>query len=244
MKKKRTMIWGFHPVSEALLANRRLFNKLYLVQDKRGRREKIAQLADAANIEIDWVSAAQLNEIMGHERHQGVAAITNGYPYVSLDQIIAIHPQAPFLLALDQVVDPHNLGAMARTALCAGMHGMILLKDRAAAPTASASKASAGALEHLAVARVTNMVQALKGLKTQGLWIAGADRHGDTNLYDADLSGPLVLVVGGEEKGLRPLVRQECDFVMAIPQVGTLGSLNASVAAAVIIYESFRQRRE
>ena len=147
-----------------------------------------------------------------------------------------------WLLLLDQVVDPQNFGAMVRTAHCAGMQGIILTKDRSAPPSAAASKASAGALEHMFVAYATNLVEVIKGLKTNGVWVAGADRGGDRPLFDADLAGPLALVIGGEDKGLRPLVRKHCDFTLSIPQTGPVGSLNASVAAAVIIYESYRQR--
>jgi 23S rRNA (guanosine2251-2'-O)-methyltransferase len=244
MAKNPTILWGYHPVWEALQARRREIFGLFLVQDKMGRLEKMARLAQASGVKVQMVSTQQLTEMVGHDRHQGVAAHTAGYPFVSLEQILAADPKALFVLVLDQIVDPQNLGAMARTAHCAGIHGMVIPKDRAAAPTAAASKASAGALEHIPLARVTNVAKALNSLKARGLWIVGADRHGDTNLFDADLTGPLALVIGGEEKGLRPLVKQQCDFSVAIPQVGPIGSLNASVAAAVLMYEAFRQRRK
>lgn len=242
MAKSSTMLWGYHPVGEALRARRRKITKLLLVQDQRGRRDRLARMAEDAGIEVAWVREQQLTQMVGHDRHQGVAAQSDGYPYATLDQILALDPKAPFILALDQIVDPQNLGAMARTAHCAGVHGMIIVKDRAAAPSAAASKASAGALEHMRLVRVTNLVAVLKKLKAEGFWIAGADHHGNNSLFDVNLTGPLVLVIGGEEKGVRPLVRQQCDFTMAIPQVGTIGSLNASVAAAIVIYEAFRQR--
>ncbi len=244
MTQISTLLWGYHPVWEAMQAGRRKIDKLYLVEGQRGRRKQVAQLAVAAGVKVQWIAAHVLTEIVGHDRHQGVAARSGPYPYVPLDRILKVNSRAPFVLALDQIVDPHNLGAMARTAHCAGIHGMIILKDRAAAPTSAASKASAGALEHMLLTRVTNLVNTLKQLKALGLWIAGADHQGETPLFDADLTGPLVLVIGGEEKGLRPLVKQHCDFTMAIPQAGDVSSLNASAAAAVFIYEAFRQRND
>jgi 23S rRNA (guanosine2251-2'-O)-methyltransferase len=175
-----------------------------------------------------------------------VAARTEAYPVSSLEEILsqpAAEGQAPWLVLLDQVVDPQNFGAIVRTAYCAGVHGVVAPKDRSAPPTPAASKASAGALEHMRVAYVTNLAAAAQRLKTQGFWIAGADQEGAQCVFDADLKGPLALIIGGEEKGLRPLVKKQCDFTLAIPQTGRIGSLNASAAAAVIIYEAFRQRR-
>lgn len=244
MAKNITLLWGYHPVWEALQARRRKMYGLFIAQDKRGRRDKMARLANQAGVNVQWVSVQELTEMVGHDRHQGVAAQAAGYPFVSLEQILAVDATAPLLLVLDQIVDPQNLGAMARTAQCAGIHGIVITKDRAAMPTAAASKASAGALEHMLVARVTNLTKMLKGLKANGLWIAGADHHGESTVFDTELTGPLALVMGSEEKGLRPLVRQQCDFTLAIPQVGPIGSLNASVAAAVLMYEAFRQRRK
>ena len=148
----------------------------------------------------------------------------------------------PWLLLLDQIVDPQNFGAIVRSAHCAGMHGVIVPKDHSAPPSAAVSKASAGALEHIRLAEVTNLVATIGELKAKGLWIAGADRWGAQSIYETDLKGPLAIVIGGEEKGLRPLVKKNCDFCISIPQVGPVGSLNASAAAAVIIYEAFRQR--
>lgn len=244
MARPSSTLWGYHPVWEAVQARRRKIHRLYLVQDKRGRRDQIFRLAQSADIAVQWVSARQLTEIVGHDRHQGVGARLEGYPYASLEQILEVDPKRAFVLVLDQIVDPQNLGAMARTAHCAGIHGVVIPKDRAAEPTAAAIKASAGALEHMRLARVTNLAKALKSMKASGLWIAGADHHSATTLFDADLTGPLALVIGGEEKGLRPLVKQQCDFTMAIPQMGAIGSLNASAAAAVMIYEAFRQRKK
>jgi 23S rRNA (guanosine2251-2'-O)-methyltransferase len=183
MAQNHTLLWGYHPVWEALQARRRKMYGLFMAQDKKGRREKMARLAGEAGVRIQWASLGELTEMVGHDRHQGIAAQVAGYPFVRLEQVLSVDPKAPFVLVLDQIVDPQNLGAMARTAQCAGIHGIVITKDRAAMPTAAASKASAGALEHMPLVRVTN------------------------------------------------------------PQVGPIGSLNASVAAAVLMYEAFRQRR-
>jgi 23S rRNA (guanosine2251-2'-O)-methyltransferase len=243
MAKNTTDLWGVHPVAEALRAGRRKFFTLCLAPEKvGGRREEIYALANQAGIVVENCSPQQLTSKVGHNRHQGVWAAVGAYPFSRLDEIIAAGKQAPFILVLDQIVDPHNFGAIVRTAQCAGLHGIVIPKDRSAPPSAAASKASAGALEHAHVACVPNLSNTIKQLKASGLWIAGADRQGQADLFGSDLSGPLALVIGGEEKGLRPLVKKHCDYILAVPQVGPIGSLNASVAAAVLMYEVFRQR--
>ena len=140
-------------------------------------------------------------------------------------------------------MDPHNLGALVRTALCVGVEGIIIPKDRSVPPTPSVSKASAGAMEHIRLARVTNMVNTIKALKKKGLWIAGMEKTSNTSIFSSDLTGPIAIVIGGEEKGMRLLVKKHCDFLMSIPQTGPVNSLNASVAGAIAMYEVYRQRR-
>jgi 23S rRNA (guanosine2251-2'-O)-methyltransferase len=147
------------------------------------------------------------------------------------------------LLLLDQIVDVQNLGSLIRTALCAGAKGVVITRKRAAHPSPAVSKASAGALEHLPVARVANMTEAIKQLKNTGFWIVGLGGRSGRSLFEVDLTGPLALVIGGEQKGIRPLVRRHCDFLAAIPQQGPLDSLNASAAGAVALFEAVRQRR-
>ncbi|RJQ76896.1 MAG: 23S rRNA (guanosine(2251)-2'-O)-methyltransferase RlmB [Desulfobacteraceae bacterium] len=240
------LLFGYHPVREALRAGRRKIQTVYLAQGKgSGRRQEIAELAGQAGTQVQWIAASELSDLVGHSRHQDVAARTSAYPISSLEEILttAAVSNAPWVLLLDQVVDPQNFGAIVRTAHCAGMHGVVVPKDRSAPPTPAASKASAGALEHMRIAYVTNLVIAIEAIKQKGFWIGGADRDGGLCVFDTDLKGPLALVIGGEEKGIRPLVRKHCDFTVAIPQMGPVGSLNASAAAAVIIYEAFRQRR-
>jgi 23S rRNA (guanosine2251-2'-O)-methyltransferase len=241
-----TLLWGYHPVYEALRARRRKIEALFMVQDRIGPRdEALLELARSHGIAVRSRTPQQLTTLVGHRRHQGIGARTTAYPTSSLEEILGeAHSQGndPFLLVLDQVVDPQNLGAIVRSAQCAGIHGVVVPKDRSAPPSAAASKASAGALEHMRVAYVTNLAEALKHLKGMGFWIAGADHRGRKTIFQTDLTGPLAIVIGGEEKGIRPLVKKHCDFIVAVPQAGPIGSLNASAAAAVVMYEAYRQR--
>jgi 23S rRNA (guanosine2251-2'-O)-methyltransferase len=149
-----------------------------------------------------------------------------------------------FLLMLDNIVDPQNLGALIRTALCVGIDGVILPKDNCAPPTPAVSRASAGALEHIKLSRVTNLVQTIKLCKNRGLWIMGLLKDAEQSIYAGDLTGSIAMVLGGEQKGLRPLVRKKCDFLFSIPQQGPIDSLNASAAGAVTMYEAWRQRQQ
>lgn len=241
-------MYGFHPVAEALRSQRRRIQRIYLDRDKAGktaRQQEILRLADQHGVDVQWVCGDDLDGLAGHRRHQGVTAEASSFPFCSLEEIVSVARKsgtALLVLVLDQILDPHNLGAMARTALCSGVHGMVITRDRSAQPTAACSKVSAGAIEHVRIASVPNLVNALKYLKKHGLWIAGADRYGTRDVFAADLSVPLALVIGGEEKGLRPLVKRHCDFTIAVPQADTIGSLNASVSAGIIMYEVYRQR--
>ncbi len=248
MAGQATMIWGYHPVSEALRARRRKIYTLYIARErKEPRSEALFKMADHQGAPVQIVTMAELTAMVGHGRHQGIGARVSEYPKCSVDDILSSARSdiaQPFVLVLDQIVDPQNLGAIARTAQCAGIHGIVMPKDRSAPPSPAASKASAGALEHMPLAYVTNLTHALKRFKLDGLWIAGADHRSATSVFEADLSGPLAIVIGGEEKGIRRLVKKQCDFTVSIPQIGPIGSLNASVASAVILYEAFRQRRK
>jgi len=240
------LIFGYHPVREALRAKRRSIRNIFLAQGKgSARSQEIEDLAKQSGTRVQWIAAHELTAMIGHARHQDIAAAASEYPVSSLEEIMssALNSHAPWVLLLDHIVDPQNFGAIVRTAHCAGVHGVVASKDRSAPPTPAASKASAGALEHMRIAYVTNLVGAMQTLKQKGFWIGGADRDAPQCVFDADLKGPLALVIGGEEKGIRPLVQKHCDFSVAIPQAGRVGSLNASAAAAVIIYEAFRQRR-
>jgi 23S rRNA (guanosine2251-2'-O)-methyltransferase len=222
---KAEILYGFHPVYEALRAGRRTFHEIYISKQTHTKRiERIRSAAGRKKIPLKDANPAKLETIGGAVSHQGVMA-------------------SPFLLLLDHIVDPHNLGAIIRTALSAGVDGVIIPKDRSASPTPAVSKISSGALEYMRVAQVNNMVRFIKTLKGQDVWIAGLDQNAGRSIYRADLTGAIGLVVGGEEKGIRPLVKRNCDFLISIPQSGPVGSLNASVAAAIAMYESYRQRR-
>jgi len=186
----------------------------------------------------------QLRKIAGPDHH-GVAAEIAAQEYASLEDILALADrkgEAPFVVVLDGVEDPHNLGAIIRTALCAGAHGVVIGKHRAVALNQTVMKTSAGAANHLPVARVTNISQALRTLKDAGCWVCAADMDGQP-LWDLDLSGPLALVMGGEGQGLSPLVKKNCDMVAALPMQGPVSSLNVSVSAGVLLYEAVHQRR-
>lgn len=243
---KAEILYGFHPVHEALRADRRTFYKIYISKQKPNKRiEGIRLTADRKKLPIKELSPAKLQTIAGNASHQGIAASVNAYPLADVGDIlksVLSDGRSPFLLLLDHIVDPHNLGAIIRTALCAGVDGVIISKDRSAYPSPAVSKISSGALEHMCVAQVNNMVSCVKSLKERDVWIAGLDPNARQPIYGTPLTGALGLVIGGEEKGLRPLVKKRCDFLISIPQHATLGSLNASVAGAIAMYESYRQR--
>ena len=242
---KPEILCGGHPVLEAVRAARREIREVFLDAGKRsGRLADIEQAARQAGVRVTSSSAETLARLAGNRRHQGAAARVGPLPLYDLPDIITAAGKrpAPFLLLLDQVLDPHNLGALVRTALCAGAGGIICPKDRAAAPTPAVSRISAGALEHARMAVVTNLVAAIKTLRAAGYWVTGMDAGGEQSLFTVDFAGPQAIIIGGEEKGLRPLVKKQCDYLVSIPQASRLNSLNASVAGAVVMYEVFRQR--
>lgn len=243
---KSEILFGIHPVHEAVRAARRDIREIVMAAGKKnGRLADIEQLARNAGIPVNQISGEKIAALAGGRRHQGVAARVGPLPLSDLQDVMAPADggRAPCLLLLDQVLDPHNLGALIRTALCAGVDGIVCPRDRAAAPSPAVSRISAGAMEHMRIAPVTNLVAAIKILKAARYWVAGMDAAGEQSLFEADLSGPLAVIIGGEEKGMRPLVKKQCDFLISIPQANTLNSLNASVAGAVVMYEVFRQRR-
>ena len=249
----KRVVFGLGPVRELLRA-RRGGIALVWVSRARGRRgaDPLAELvaeAERLGIPVEPREPAELDEAAGPGAvHQGVVAIAGAFPYADLDDIAARAQAAGprgLVVALDSVTDPHNLGAIARSAYLFGAHGLVLPRDRAAEVTAVAVKASAGATEHLAIAQVTNLARALGELKERGLWIAALTAGpGTTPLWQLDAAAtPLCLVLGAEGAGIRPLVERQCDFRIAIPMLGTaVGSLNVSVAAGVALYEIARQR--
>ena len=240
------ILYGFHPVYEALRADRRTFHEIYISKQTHAKRiERIRSEADRKNIVLKTVGPAKLQAIGGTVSHQGVMAKVTAYPLVDTTDLLGTllcGARSPFFLLLDQIVDPHNLGAIIRTAVCAGIDGVIIPKDRSAFPTPAVSRISAGAMEYMRVAQVNNIARFIKTLKDQNVWIVGLDQNAGHSIYASDLTGAVGLVVGGEEKGIRPLVKKKCDLLISIPQSGPVGSLNASVAGAVAIYELYRQR--
>lgn len=244
---KTEILYGIHPVIEALKAGRRKFYEIYLTRENpAGRLDNILRLCKDRNISIAQLKSEQLSVLANTSEHQGIGAKVSGYPIESLNQMLDRQNSmdSGLILMLDHVVDPHNLGALIRTALAVGVQGVIIPKDRSAPPTPAASKASAGAMEHMHMAKVTNLVTTIKKIKAEGFWVAGLDRSAPKSVFETDLTDPLTLIVGAEEKGLRPLVKNACDFLISIPQVGPLDSLNAAIAGAVVMYEALRQRSQ
>ena len=238
---KTEILYGLHPVSEALRAGRRTCLEIFIAKDG-ARFPEVTALAQTRHLPVHTVSTAQIAGLSGSESHQGVAARVGEYPLVDMETLTST-PSPLFLLLLDGIVDPQNMGALIRTALCAGVSGVIFPKDRSASALPSVSKASAGAMEHMKLAMVTNLTTAIQKLKQDGVWIAGLDKSGDRSIYDTDWTGATAIVIGGEEKGIRPLVRKHCDFLVSIPQKADINSLNASAAGAVVMYEVLRQRK-
>jgi len=242
------LLYGYHPVREALRARRRRVGRVLVLSGRGEGRERCAEilsLARVAGVPIEEVPREALDRFARTTEHQGIAASVAPYPYEEEGDLlrrIAGLDEPALVLALDGIQDPHNLGSILRSANVAGAHAVLIPKDRSAEVTPAVAKASAGAVEHTQVVRVTNLVRALEGLRGAGLWIVGADAEGETPLRSLDGRGALAIVVGGEERGLRSLVRRTCDLRVAIPVRGEISSLNAGVAAAVILFEVVRQR--
>jgi 23S rRNA (guanosine2251-2'-O)-methyltransferase len=232
---KREIIYGSRPVVEALKSGRR---EVFEIFDAVGD-QKVTKTAGSRGIKPKRVSRQRVDELSRGGVHQGVAARVEPYPYSGLAEILA-SPE-PLVLVLDGVTDPRNLGAVLRTADGAGAGGVVIPRDRAAGVTAAAVKASAGGSEHVRVARETNLKRAIEKMKEAGLWVYAAEAAG-TPYTQLDLAGPVGLVLGSEGRGVRRLVREACDGTVSIPMLGNVGSLNVSVAAAVLLYEVRRQR--
>ena len=236
----REILYGRQPVRECLRARRRHIHKLILAEGvpEKGIVGEIVALAQELKLPFGRVSRPQLDRIA--KVHQGVALEVAGYPYVEVGDILRrAHKLAeqPFILALDHLQDPHNLGALLRTAEVAGVHGAVIPTRRAVEVTPAVVSASAGASEHLWVAQVTNLARTLEALKTEGLWVAGLDSHPDARPYhQVDLNLPVALVVGVEGQGLGRLVREMCDLLLRLPMRGQIDSLNASVAGGIALY--------
>ena len=239
------IIEGRNAVIEALRAGETI-DKIYL---QKGETDKtlghIASKARAAGVVVVEADRRKLDAMSRTHAHQGVIAQAAVREYVSVESILDAAREKgedPLLVVCDEISDPHNLGAIIRTAECAGAHGVIVPKRRSAGLTAVVAKTSAGAVSYLPVARVPNIAALLADLKKRGIWIFGAAAEGSVSLYNADLAGPAAIVIGSEGDGMTRLVRESCDFLVSIPMKGRISSLNASAAAAVLLYEALRQR--
>ncbi|MCO1602634.1 23S rRNA (guanosine(2251)-2'-O)-methyltransferase RlmB [Desulfosporosinus nitroreducens] len=238
------MVYGKNPVVE-LLKSGKPVNKILLVTEGAGsRNQEIISLLHERNIPYQFVDRQTLDRLTNRERHQGMLAYVAAREYASVEDILALaeeRQEAPFLLMLDEIEDPHNLGALLRTVDAVGAHGVIIPKRRSVALTGTVAKTSAGAVEHVRVARVSNLVQTLNDLKKKGCWVSGAEAGGK-DAFKADLTGPRVIVIGSEGKGISRLLRENCDEIVSLPMKGKITSLNASVAGSVMLYEVLRQR--
>ena len=239
------LIEGRNAVTEALRAGTPI-DKIFIA---RGETDKtlghIASTARAAGVVVVEADRRKLDYMSATKAHQGVIALAAVREYASVEDILSAareRGEAPLLVVCDEISDPHNLGAIIRTAECAGAHGVIIPKRRSVGLTAVVGKASAGALEYLPVARVSNLVSTIRDLQKAGVWVFGTAADGDTGLYTADLKGPAAIVIGNEGEGMSRLVSEACDFKVSIPMHGRISSLNASNAAAILLYEAVRQR--
>ena len=242
---KDEIIYGLNPVMEALRGSRRAF-ELFLAGTSNDRRfAKLLLLAKERDVPLRQREKSDLSRLCGTDHHQGVALRVEAFTYADLGDILSScreSLESGLVVVLDGVQDPRNLGAIIRSAACAGAHGVVIPRDRAVGVTAVVEKASAGAVETIPVAQVANIAQTLEELKTEGFWIYGAVGEVSSSLYDQDFRGNVVVVIGGEGEGIRPLVRKKCDHLIAIPIRGGVNSLNASVAGGVILFEIVRQR--
>ncbi|WP_409229337.1 23S rRNA (guanosine(2251)-2'-O)-methyltransferase RlmB [Gudongella sp. SC589] len=244
---KEMYVSGRNPVMELLKSDKQV-DKLYVLKgDLKGSINKIMGKAKDMGIVIQQVDKNKLDSMADGNAHQGVVALVTGYEYSDVADMLKLaknRNESPFILVLDGIEDTHNLGAIIRTAECAGVHGVVIPKRRAAMVNQTVYKSSAGAVEHMMVAQVGNISQTIEELKKEGLWIYGADMDGKNEYFRTDLKGAIALVIGNEGKGLSRLVKEKCDVLVKIPMTGKVGSLNASNAASILIYEVVRQSYE
>lgn len=240
-------VYGVNPVLESLRAHAERMERLFVTEGQLAAKAaaEIFSRARDAGIRVERVPRERLAAMADGGVHQGVVAELRGFEYAGLTDLLEAAEASgrpPLLVVLDGIQDPHNFGAIVRSAHALGAHGVVIAKDRAVPVTGVVAKASAGAVEHCPIARVTNLSRALEELKEAGVWIAAADPHSNEHLWSARLDGPLALVVGAEGAGVRQGVLEHCDFRLRIPMLGQVGSLNASVSAAILLYEAARQR--
>jgi 23S rRNA (guanosine2251-2'-O)-methyltransferase len=244
---KGELIFGVNPVKESLQGARRAFNLYVQISASDHRVEKIIRLAEERGVAVHRRDKVDLTKMCASSHHQGIALEVEPFRYSDFDDLLTSISQsgkAGFILVLDAIQDPHNLGALIRSAACAGVDCVVIPKDRACGITAAAERTSAGAVETVPVTMVTNIANTLEKFKKLGYWVYGLDSAARQSLYSTDFSGNVVLVVGCEGEGIRPLVRKQCDVVMSIPQYGGVSSLNASVAGGIALFEIARNVRE
>jgi 23S rRNA (guanosine2251-2'-O)-methyltransferase len=233
---------GFHAVEEALAAGRGL-DRIVIARGRHGERvEAVVQLARSKSVPVRFEERSQIDRLAGTREHQGIAALAAAKPALELEDLLAAKTPQGLLVLLDGIEDPHNLGAIVRTALAAGAHGVVIPERRAVGLTDTVERASAGALAHLPVARVKNLVRAMEEMKEAGYWLIGLDERAEKKYTEADFSGQVGIVLGSEGEGLHELTRKRCDFLVSIPTSGPVRALNVSVAAGVVLFEVVRQR--
>jgi 23S rRNA (guanosine2251-2'-O)-methyltransferase len=246
-KPTANIIAGRQPVIEALRAGTIIEKVVILAGVKGGIIEKIKQMAKRNRVPVVEVGKQKFRELVSDTTTQGVVAVVGTKTYVEIDTLLDIakeRNEAPFVLILDEIEDPHNLGALIRTAECAGAHGAVIPKHHAASVNQTVAKTSAGASEHLPVAKVVNIANTLDELKQKGIWTIGMDPSAEKLYTEIDYTSPIALVIGNEGKGIRQLVREKCDFLVKIPVYGKIESLNASVAGALVMYEAVKKRKK
>ncbi len=239
------VVAGRNPVTEALNGEREV-ERIFIADGSEGSVSKIVAIAREQGVIVDFVPKEKIDAMAPGTKHQGVVAKVSEYTYADMDEVFEKAEAAgedPFIVILDEVTDPHNLGAIIRTAECAGAHGVIIPKRRAASLTQTVALSAAGAVETMPVVQVTNIARTIEELQERGVWVGAADMDGDT-YYKANLTGPIAIVIGNEGKGVGRLVKEKCDFVLSIPMYGSINSLNASNAAAVLMYGIRRARVE
>lgn len=245
MGETREILCGIHAVSEMLCAGRRRCSELWVARERSPEIAAVLALAARVPLPVHQVPRHELDRRCRDPHHQGIAAAVDGYPYTTLEAMLegaTRDPKGPCVVILDQVQDPHNLGAIARTTLGCGMHGLILTRHASVGVTPAVVRAAAGATEWLAIAQVTNLHNTIKTLKSQHIWVVGFDAMGSHSLYQYQFTGGHAIVMGAEGEGLRRLVKESCDTLLTIPVTGPVGSYNVSVACAMALSEVVRQR--
>ncbi|HBO83865.1 MAG: 23S rRNA (guanosine(2251)-2'-O)-methyltransferase RlmB [Deltaproteobacteria bacterium GWC2_42_11] len=241
------IIYGINPVTEGLKSHPEDFKEVIILSGKTGKEvESVKKIASQNKIALKKSARQDMDRLARTQNHQGIVAVLKEFRYVDIDEIPVIWKRSgekAFILVLDSIEDPQNLGSLIRTANAAGVHGVIIPKNRAAGITPAATKASAGATEYTKISQVTNLTAAIDDLKKQGVWVVGMEGNTGKSIYDLDLDMDMAIIIGSEGKGMRRLIKEKCDFLASIPMKGDISSLNASVAGAAVMFEVLRQRQ-